>query len=111
MPWPKPNAIPWPGFGGWSCGLSWGSQPRTGLLPSYLRVLGFTQRGQILLRQMKTAASLPILVKPAHAARLPEEARRLFALEARCTALYDLCRQKFGQTPGKNEYTQNPIRL
>lgn len=50
---------------------------------------------------MKTAASLPILVKPAHAARLPEEARRLFALEARCTALYDLCRRKFGQTPWK----------
>ena len=34
MPWPRPNAIPWPGFGGWCCGLSWGSQPRTGLLPS-----------------------------------------------------------------------------
>lgn len=86
------------------------AEDRPAALP-YLRVLGFTQRGQILLRQMKTAASLPILVKPAHAARLPEEARRLFALEARCTALYDLCRQKFGQTPGKNEYTQNPIRL
>ena len=86
------------------------AEDRPAALP-YLRVLGFTQRGQILLRQMKTAASLPILVKPAHAARLPEEARRLFALEARCTALYDLCRQKFGQTSGKNEYTQNPIRL
>lgn len=77
----------------------------------YLRVLGFTSRGQTLLRRMKTTATLPVLVKPAHAARLPEAARRCFALEARCTALYNLCRKHFGQTPGKNEYTQNPIRL
>ena len=83
---------------------------RPAALP-YLRVLGFTPRGQALLRRMKNAAALPVLVKPAHAARLPEPARRLFALEARCTALYDLCRKGFGQTPGKNEYTQNPVRL
>ena len=36
---------------------------------------------------------------------------RVFALEARCTALYDLCRREFGRVPGKNEYTQNPVRL
>lgn len=35
--------------------------------PPYLRVLGFTPRGQELLRAMKGAASLPILTKPAHA--------------------------------------------
>ena len=79
--------------------------------PPYLRVLGFTAKGQHLLRQMKTTATLPVIVKPAHGAKLPSEARRVFALEARCTALYDLCRREFGRVPGKNEYTQNPVRL
>lgn len=77
--------------------------------PPYLRVLGFTHRGQALLRAMKTTAALPVLVKPAHAAKLPAHAQRLFALEARCTALYDLCRRDFGKTKGKNEFTQNPV--
>lgn len=79
--------------------------------PPYLRVLGFTARGQQLLRQMKGTATLPVLVKPAHAARLPEEARRVFALEARCTALYDICRRDFGRTQGKNEYAEGPVRV
>ncbi len=79
--------------------------------PPYLRVLGFSPRGQGLLKQMKTTARLPVLVKPAHAARLAPEARRVFALEARCTRMYDLCRAAFGQSPGKNEYTQPPVRL
>lgn len=77
----------------------------------YLRVLGFSPRGQELLRQMKTAAALPVLVKPAHAARLADPAaRRVFELEARCTALYDLCRKNFGRTPGPTEYARSPVR-
>lgn len=86
-------------------------QDRPDTLP-YLRVLGFSPRGRLLLRQMKTSASLPVLVKPAHAARLEDPtARRIFALEARCTALYDLCRKNFGQSLGPSEYTENPVRL
>ena len=65
---------------------------------------------QQLLRRMKETAALPVLVKPAHAARLPEEARRVFALEARCTALYDICRREFGRTAGRNEYEEGPVR-
>ena len=79
--------------------------------PPYLRVLGFSPKGQEVLREMKKKAALPILTKPAHADRLPPEARRVFALEARCTELYDLCRKRFGETPGKNEYTQGPVRI
>lgn len=82
---------------------------RPAALP-YLRVLGFTHRGQALLRQMKTTATLPVLVKPAHAVKLPAHAQQVFQLEARCTSLYDLCRRDFGKTAGKNEWTQNPVQ-
>ena len=33
--------------------------------PSYIRVLGMTERGRELLRQMKTSSSLPVVIKPA----------------------------------------------
>ena len=89
-------------------GLQEGDRPPS--LP-YLRVLGFGPRGQLLLRQMKAQATLPVVVKPAHIRKLPPEAQQVFRLEARCTALYDLCRRDFGRTPGKKEYTQNPVRI
>ena len=60
---------------------------------------------------MKSTASLPVIVKPAHADKLPPEARRIFQLEARSTGMYDLCRYFFEREPGKNEYTENPIRI
>ena len=59
--------------------------------PSYLRVLGFNARGRELLKELKTAAALPVLTKPAHIKELPAEARQLFALECRATDLFGLC--------------------
>ena len=59
--------------------------------PSYLRVLGFNARGRELLKEMKTKATLPVLVKPAHIKGLSVEAQRLFALECRATDLFGLC--------------------
>ena len=78
-------------------------------VPPYLRVLGFTQRGQLVLREMKGRAALPILTKPAHAHHLDETGRRLFELEARCTDLYDLCLEHI-PIPGQ-EWTTSPVRL
>ena len=76
-------------------------------VPPYIRVLGFNDRGRELLREMKEKASLPILTKPAHARELEEEGRRLFALEARCTDLYDLCLAQV-PVPGR-EWTTGPV--
>ena len=77
--------------------------------PPYLRVLGFNARGQALLKAMKSRATLPVLTKPAHARGLEEPGRRLFALEARCTDLYDLCLPEV-PAPGR-EWTTGPVRL
>ena len=77
--------------------------------PPYLRVLGFSARGQELLKEMKKKAALPILTKPAQAKDLPEPGRRLFRLESRCTDLYDLCRTT--PRPAGEEWTRSPVRV
>lgn len=87
-------------------GLKAEDRPTT---PPYLRVLGMNKRGQSVLKHMKQSAQLPILTKAAHAQKLPSDARHIFALEARSTALYDLCRSDFGQKPGRTEYSSNPV--
>ena len=87
-------------------GLS--QQDRPGI-PPYLRVLGFSKRGQEVLRHMKKHVPWCILTKPAHARNLDPEARPLFELEARCTDLYDLCLEAV-PAPGR-EWTTSPVRL
>ena len=75
--------------------------------PPYLRVLGFNGRGQAVLKEMKERAQLPILTKPAHARSLYGPGRQLFALEARCTNLYDLCLTNLPR-PGR-EWITGPV--
>ena len=77
--------------------------------PPYIRVLGFNQRGQVLLKQMKQTAVLPVLTKPAHARKLESAGRDFFALESRCTDLYDLCFESI-PLPGR-EYTTDVVRM
>ena len=72
--------------------------------PSYLRVLGANGQGRALLREMKTRAALPVITKPAHGRGVP-----LLELEARCTDLYQLCREVPG--PCGLEWTTNPVML
>jgi hypothetical protein len=82
-------------------GLTLAGRPE---FPPYLRVLGANERGRGLLREMKTAASLPVITKPAHGKGIP-----LFELEARCTDLYQLCRREPG--PCGLEWTTNPVMI
>ena len=77
--------------------------------PPYLRVLGANERGRAVLRELKKTAHLPIITKPAHAGKLDGPERRLFELEARCTDLYQLCRETPG--PCGLEWTNGPVML
>ena len=73
----------------------------------YLRVLAFHDRGRALLGEMKETARIPILIKPAHARDLPEEGRRLFELESRCTDRFGQC---LGEVPPCGvEWTKSPV--
>ena len=78
-------------------------------MPPYLRVLGFSRRGQEVLHLMKRHTPAPILTKPAHARRLDGPGQQLFQREARCTDLYDLCLDQV-PTPGR-EWTCGPVRI
>lgn len=82
-------------------GLKAGDRPDG---PPYLRVLGANGRGRELLREMKGAAALPVITKPAHGRGIP-----LLELEGRCTDLYQLCRETPG--PCGLEWTTNPVML
>ena len=77
--------------------------------PPYLRVLGANERGRALLHNLKKTARLPVITKPAHVKNLDGPERRLFELEARCTDLYQLCREAPG--PCGLEWTNNPVML
>ena len=77
--------------------------------PPWLRVLGANERGRALLHDLKKTARPPVITKPAHAKKLNGPARRLFELEARCTDLYQLCREDPG--PCGLEWTSGPIML
>lgn len=77
----------------------------------YLRVLACNERGRILLKQMKKAASLPILTKSADVRELSTDAQRLFAIEARATDLYTLAYPDLAQSVGGSEWTTNPVIL
>ena len=70
--------------------------------PPYLRVLGANEQGRTVLREMKTRAALPIITKPADGRGLP-----LLEREARCTDLYQLCRETPG--PCGLEWTTSPV--
>ncbi len=79
-------------------------------LPPYLRVLGMNERGKQLLKEMKQTATLPILSKASHVRKLSPEAQAVFAQEAQCTLLFDLCRAEFGKTDFPSEYSQSPVQ-
>lgn len=56
----------------------------------YIRIIGFNEKGRVLLSQMKEKASLPIISKYSDIKDLDEKGQGLFELECHCTDLYNL---------------------
>ncbi len=79
--------------------------------PAYQRPLAFDETGQALLRQMKQSATLPLLLRTSQLEKLPPKAKALFALEARATALYDLCRTQTHPHGAGEEARRSPQRV
>lgn len=76
-------------------------------LPSYLRVLGMSNRGQMLLKQMAETATLPLIIKPGNVRSMDSEVQAAFGLECHCTDLYQLCKPTIGQSG--QEWRTSPV--
>ena len=75
----------------------------------YLRVLAMNDKGKSLLHEMRRAAALPVLIKPADVRELSPEARRLMELEARATDLYALAYPDLTQSAGGSEWRTGAV--
>ena len=58
--------------------------------PPYIRVLGFNENGEKLLREAKGKASLPIVTKSSQVSALGGDAERVFALECFARDMFSL---------------------
>lgn len=59
------------------------------IAPEYIRVLGFNDTGQKMLKEMKKTAQLPIIMRPARQrGLLNEKGQRMLNLDCRATAVY-----------------------
>lgn len=72
--------------------------------PSYIRVLGMTERGRELLRQMKTAATLPVVIKPAD-----RRGDAIFDLNSRAEDVFALAAPTPELRRGGRDLTTSPV--
>lgn len=79
--------------------------------PPYLRVLSANARGRALLAEMRAAAALPVITKPAAARELDQGARRVFELEAGATDLFVLGFSDPERRRGGAEWRAGPVIL
>jgi predicted nucleotidyltransferase len=77
----------------------------------YVRVLGMTDRGREVLRQMKKTCPLPVITKPAAGKKLPPEARRLFELEMQGADLWRLCLPQLTHSQGGSGWVTSTVIL
>ena len=77
----------------------------------YLRVLAANNVGCRLLSQMRKAAKVPVLTKPAQVRRLSPEAQKLFAWEVRATDLYTLAYPRLAAASSGAEWREGPAIL
>lgn len=77
-------------------------------VPPYIRALGFDARGAALLREMKTSAALPVVVKSARVKDENESIQRLFDLGSRAHDLYVLGWQNRAAQAADSDYRATP---
>ena len=77
-------------------------------VPPYLRVLAFDARGAALLREMKTCAALPVIVKSVRVRDESEAVRRVFDLGSRAHDLYVLGWENRAAQAADGDYRATP---
>ena len=87
-------------------GLTAADCPET---PPYLRVLGLTEAGRMVLRRAKELGRLPIVTKPAAVKGMDAPCRRQFEIDAQVEALWELCLPQL--PPAGSEWRATPVLL
>lgn len=80
-------------------------------LPPYARLLGASDTGRQLLREIQLGCYVPVVTKPAAANALDSQAREIFALTAKARDLYVLAYQAGQERRGGSDYRMSPIIL
>lgn len=79
--------------------------------PLYLRVLGFTPKGQEILKMMKKSAKLPIITKFTKGYdELNKKGKEMLDLEIRASDLYSLAFSNPSMRKGRQDYYTSPKR-
>lgn len=73
---------------------------------SYIRVLGFTDRGRMLLKKMKETAKVPVIHTPTQLDSIPS----LLQLDIAATSIYRLGQGQYGKQ-WLDDYHQPPIQV
>ncbi|HHX76979.1 MAG TPA: nucleotidyltransferase [Firmicutes bacterium] len=81
--------------------------------PRYLRVLGFTRRGRLLLRELKQNSSLPLIIKPSVYLQKSEDSlgKEMLKLDIRAQDLYNLLYADPAARKGGQDFLMSPLRI
>jgi predicted nucleotidyltransferase len=77
--------------------------------PQYLRVLGFTDRGRILLKEMRERSRLPVVTKVNPVLKTPGPAAEMLALDIVATNVHSLLYPAGAQRKSGQDYKYPPI--
>ena len=79
---------------------------------SYLRILGFRKDSGALLKELKQKSTVPIITKPADAAKiLSASALKTFQHDILAAHIYETVMTDIYHTPFQHEYTRTPVIL
>lgn len=80
--------------------------------PAYIRVLGFNQTGQKLLKEMKRKSELPVLIRPARQKNeLTLQGQKLLELDIRATDLYYMGYNSPALQKSNLDYLRMPVQI
>lgn len=82
--------------------------------PPYLRVLGFTEQGKYLLKEMKQKSSLPIIIKGAHSNKYISNSpsfKTFWEMDVLATDIFSLALPKENLRSGGLDYYKGPVQL
>jgi len=77
--------------------------------PYYIRVLGFSEKGALLLKQISKNASIPIITKTSHFKKLDQRAKSMFERDLFSSDIYSLAYEDPNLRTGASDFRRKVI--